>query len=339
VPLIAISRACGLRGPPVLLVAVFYVLIPQNAVLGQLFMSEASSVFGSLLLMWIFVASFGTSRETQSRVAGPLLFAIVLSILLHGRIHAAAFGAAVVLVAFERDRLQAWPWLVACLAAGVSRIPLWIRWGGPVAPEFQGLHAFGFAPDGATYLVAALVPFTAIFLFSRRGLPLGGTGAGAGGRRRLQFVGACAGLMALIALFAQLSLTETIASARRPELRFLGFVATGARATTGSSMLQAVIVGGLAVLGAASLAALASVAWRRPASDPRGVVLRLTVSTLACGCAAYAFTRGFVFDRYLLGWAGLLPIAWVLALPRPALALQAAALGAILAFHAWRQLL
>jgi hypothetical protein len=99
--------------------------------------------------------------------------------------------------------------------------------------------------------------------------------------------------------------------------------------------LQHAMIGAFALVGAGSLAALAAIGWTGPPSDPRVMITRLAVLTLALGCAMYVVSTGYVFDRYLLGWAVLLPIIWVAVLPRAVLALQAL----ILAFHTWRLLL
>jgi hypothetical protein len=48
----------------------------------------------------------------------------------------------------------------------------------------------------------------------------------------------------------------------------------------------------------------------------------------------YTLTRAMVFDRYLLPWAVLLPIAWTVALPRKLLLVQATILAVIFARHA-----
>jgi hypothetical protein len=200
VPLLLICRACArtgaggggrLAGPGMLMVAGLYALLPHNAVLGQLLMSEPSFVFGSLWLMWAFVWGFGTSRDDHHAILGPVVFGVILAVLLHHRVHAAAFGAAAALTALERDRWRSWPWWVACAAAGLARVPLWIRWGGLVAPEYQSMHALGFSPDSLTYLAAAVVPLAALFLwpaalFLWPGSPAMTTarGAGSSGRAR-----------------------------------------------------------------------------------------------------------------------------------------------------------
>jgi len=68
---------------------------------------------------------------------------VLLAILLHNRIHAVAFAGAICLTAFGRDRLRSWPWWLACVLAGICRLPLWMRWGGLVSPEYQSMHGLG----------------------------------------------------------------------------------------------------------------------------------------------------------------------------------------------------
>jgi hypothetical protein len=221
--------------------------------------------------------------------------------------------------------LRCWPWVVACAAAGLSRVPLWIRWGGLVAPEFQGSHSIGFELDSLTYLAAALVPWTAVFLFA--------VVARAGSKRAAVFVGAGAALGLLLVLLAQPSLAE--AASFDPLGRFFGFVGTAAREVTDSDALQHAMIGAFALVGAGSLAALAAIGWTGPPSDPRVMITRLAVLTLALGCAMYVVSTGYVFDRYLLGWAVLLSIIWVAVLPRAVRALHAL----ILPFHTGRLLL
>jgi hypothetical protein len=285
-----------------------YVLLPHNAALGQLVMSEPSFVFGSLWLLWVFVWGFGTSRDDQHAIMGPAIFAVVLAVLLHHRIHAAAFGAAAALTALQRDRWRSWPWWLACVVAGLIRVPLWIRWGGLVAPDFQVMHGLGFSPDGVTYLAAAVVPFAALFLWPAI------TDPDFRSRRRLVWAGAGVGLA--LVLVAMPTLSETMLYEQRELRRFLGVIAV------------------LSVLGAASMGAMAAIGFQRPPGDRLGVVWRLGLWTLVTGAAMYALTRAMVFDRYLLPWAVLLPIAWTMALPRKLLLVQAIILAAIFARHA-----
>lgn len=327
VPLLLLCRQCGLEGPSLLLAAGMYVLLPHNAVLGQLLMSEPLFVFGALWLMWSFVWGFGTARESQHVVAGPIVFALILSALLHLRIHAAAFAAAAALVALERDRLRSWPWLLACTLAGLSRIPLWIRWGGPVAQEYGGMHGMGLNLDAVVYLAAAWAPYTAVFLLRAPG----------GARTvRWAFLGASAGL--LLAVVATPHMNDMLRWGAMRLHRFAGMVATGIRMMTSSAGLQGLTVGALAVIGAGSMGALSALGWSWPVTDRRGVVVRLAVWMLIAGTGLYALTRAYVFDRYLLGWAILLPLVWVLVLNRKQLALQAIALLPILGWFVWQWL-
>jgi hypothetical protein len=330
VPLLLIGRACGVAGPWLLIVAALYVLLPHNAVLGQLLMSEPVFVFGSLWLMWIFVRGFGASAASERRVIGPVAFGAILAILLHNRVHAAAFGAAAVLVAWERDGRRSWPWWAACAAAGLVRVPLWIRWGGLVSPEYQSMHGLGFSPASLTYLGAAVGPLTVMFLWpwwtGRCGRP-----------RWLPWSGAALGL--LLGVLAAPDLAESLTFGSAEISRYLGFVSSGTRLLTTSATWQMIIVGGLAAVGLASLASLLAIGLERRTWDAEAVVWRLAAWMLVCGWAMYALTRAFVFDRYLLPWAILLPVVWVRALPRALLALQAAGLALILGWLTWNWLI
>jgi hypothetical protein len=215
--------------------------------------------------------------------------------------------------------------------AGLARVPLWIRWGGLVAPEYQSMHGLGFNPDSLTYLAAAVVPLAVLLLWPAL------TGAGSLPRRRLIWVGAGAGLA--LVLVAMPALSDTLPFGRQEIPRFLGVIATTLRTATDSSTLQALLLGGLTVLGVASMGALAAIGFQYGTGDRLGVVWRLALWTLVAGSALYALTRALVFDRYLLPWAVLLPIAWTAALPRKLLVVQALILVVIFARHAWNLLL
>ncbi|MHC4802542.1 MAG: hypothetical protein ACYTFF_10540 [Planctomycetota bacterium] len=331
VPLLLICRACAIRRPSMLAVAGLYALLPHNAVLGQLVMSEPSFIFGSLWLLWVFVWGFGTSRDDERAILGPVIFGALLAVLLHHRVHAVAFGAAAALTALERDRWRSWPWWLACAGAGLTRVPLWIRWGGLVAPEYQSMHGLGFSPESVTYLAAAVVPLAAIFLWpavsSADFLP----------RRRLIWAGVGVGIA--LVLIAMPVLSETVLYEQRELQRFPGLIATALRMTTSLPALQALLLAVISVAGAASMGAVAAIGFQRPAGDPLGVVWRLVFWTLITGAAMYALTRAMVFDRYLLPWAVLLPIAWTAALPRKLLFAQALILAVIFGWHAFNLLL
>jgi hypothetical protein len=137
-----------------------------------------------------------------------------------------------------------------------------------------------------------------------------------------------------LVLVAMPTLSETMLYEQRELRRFLGVIATSLRLTVGSPALQGLLLGVLSVLGAASMGAMAAIGFQRPPGDRLGVVWRLGLWTLVTGAAMYALTRAMVFDRYLLPWAVLLPIAWTMALPRKLLLVQAIILAAIFARHA-----
>ena len=327
VPLLIIARLCGLDGPVQIAVAMFYVLLPQNAVLGQLLMSEPSFVFGGLVMMLAFVWGFGRSTQQERRIAGPVLFAIALSLLLHNRIHAVAFAAAVALVAFERDGVRSWPWWLACLVAGISRIPLWVRWGGLVAPDYQHLHSLGIRFDSLTYLAAAMVPLTAVFLW-----PALFSNA-ARGRRWMMIAGAAVGVgLALLAPAStdRLQLLD-IPGTKAMVPQYQGFAATVASTLSQSVRVQTTIIGLMAIVGLASLGALAALCLGKSFEDRHAITARLQMWTLLTGWAMYMMTQGYVFDRFIYAWAILMPIVWVRQLPFWLAALQALGLLGILA--------
>ncbi len=328
VPLLLVTRRCGLAGPALPLVAGCYILLPRNAALGQLLMSEPSFIWWSLWLLWVFVWGFGDSRSTQRTVVGPVLVGGLRAILLHLRIHAVAFAAAIVLVAFQRDRWRSWPWWAACVVAGLSRVPLMIRWEGLVSPEYQGAHGLGLAPASMTYLAAALVPMTAVLLWpallERRFAT------------RRWMIGLGAGLGLVLALAARPLLAETMTILDFDVKRYLGLTALAVGRITATGLLQAVLLGALAVIGAAALGAMASIGWARSTQDRIGVVHRLQFWTLVTGCSLYVLTNSVVYDRYLLAWAVLMPIVWVVSLPRRAMVAQGLLLLVIASWSVWR---
>jgi hypothetical protein len=330
IPLLLIARQVGMTGVQSLLVAGLYIVLPMNAVLAQMVMSEASFIFGGLWLMWSFLWGFGRTSGEERRIIGPIVFGVILSILLYSRLHAVAFAGAAALVSLERDRGRCWPWWVACVVAGVLRIPLVIRWGGFVAPAYQFSHTAGMSVSSMTYLAAAFVPFTGIFLLAwwfdathrRQGV-------------KIILVGAVVGL--LLGVFATPLPSDVIPWDGRDLVRFQGFTASFLGAITnrlgGSATLYAGLMTCMSTLGAASLGALMHCAWRDGADNRRGQVNRLFALTFLTGCGVYLLTDGQVFDRYLLPWAVLAPITWVLVLRTPLLILQALQLVAFFAAY------
>lgn len=324
-PLLQIAWWCGLRGGKLWLAAVLYVLLPYNLVLGELVMSEPLFMFNALLLALVFMWGLDIDGGRGHRVTGPILFAVLLSIALHNRVHAVAFAGAACLIALERNGVRSWPWWLACIFAGASRIPLWTHWGGLVSPAYQTMHGLGFALDSMTYLAAALVPWTGLLLWPalmRRGIRLRVRG--------LVAVAAMTGLA--LAWFAPVDYQQTLPFEDLEISRFLGLTATGIRTISADPMMQRVLTTILAVVGMASLGALGTLAWSESIASGRGLAQRFTFWSLLCGCGLYVLTAGFVFDRYLLPWAALISIIWVQQLPRGLLAAQAIAL---LGFVAW----
>ncbi|MCA9296213.1 MAG: hypothetical protein KC983_06835 [Phycisphaerales bacterium] len=325
IPLLLIARKTGLTGVQSMIVAGLYIVLPMNAVLAQMVMSEASFIFGALWLMWSFLWGFGRTAREERRIIGAIVFGVILAILLYSRLHAVAFAGAAALVSLERDRARCWPWWVACVVAGLLRIPLVVRWGGFVAPAYQFSHTAGLSATSMTYLAAAMVPFTGIFLLAwwfdatsrRQGL-------------KIILIGAGVGL--LLGVFATPLPSDVIPWDGRDLVRFQGFTASLLSAITdrldGGSMMYAGMMMCMSTLGAASLAALMHRAWRDPIDDRRGQVNRLFALTILTGWGVYLLTDGQVFDRYLLPWSILAPITWVLLLGTPLLILQAVQLTA-----------
>lgn len=400
-PLLMLARWAGVRGAGVVGVAALYVLLPQNAVLGQLLMSESIFIAGSLAMLAVFVWSVDgvSSRRTTTwldtpdwsdgrsgprglvepdqgprglgahqRLIGPVVVGLLLVWLLHTRIHAVAFAGAICVVATVRDGRRSWPWWLACALAGLSRIPLALRWGGLVSPMYREMHQLGGEDEtvvlaNVTYLLAALVPLTGVFLIRRWGVAARASDGAVGAladRRWMPIAGAVAG--ALLGLLASPALAGRLPAPplwaeRAPDgiVRYLGAAATVVRGATGFSEDggRALAVGLYALgstIGGASLGALAALAWRRRRADEHGArrtvddptvngvsqvgrtLAQLTVLTLTCGIVLYAATRSFVLDRYLLPWGCLLPILWIQLLDRRLLIVQA---GLLVVMFVW----
>jgi hypothetical protein len=190
-PLSSLAWRSGIRGPGVVAVVLLYALLPQQALLGQLVMSEPLFVTLSLCAVWAFWYGFSPAQRgvldadprpaARARTAlGALLVFALLTILAHSRVHAAALGLAFMVVALQRDGWRAWPWLLAVLLAGAARLPLAWRWGGLVGPAFREQHQLGQGTvqwSNVVYLLAAVLPLTGVFLLCLQARP-------AGGRRR-----------------------------------------------------------------------------------------------------------------------------------------------------------
>ena len=106
--------------------------LPFEAVLAQLVMGESSYVLGVALMLAVVVWGSATRTDDppgrERRFLGPFLYALVLVVLLHSRIHVVPIAGGVCLALFCRDGFRSWPWWVASIIAGLLRIPLWVRW-------------------------------------------------------------------------------------------------------------------------------------------------------------------------------------------------------------------
>jgi hypothetical protein len=182
VPLLVLASASGIRGPPLLLVTVLFTLLPQMAIFGQIVMGEASFVLLGLSLFAVVAWACGAGNGVQHRIAGPILYGLLLAVLLHSRPHAAAFAPAVCIALFSRESWRSWPWWLASILAAVVRIPLWIRWDGLVSSDFSNLHGMGLRLDSLTYLAAGMALFLGVFLLAWIVYPSHATGPRPGRR-------------------------------------------------------------------------------------------------------------------------------------------------------------
>ncbi|MDP7070620.1 MAG: hypothetical protein QF561_04655 [Phycisphaerales bacterium] len=328
IPLLMLAQAAGIRGPPMVLVAAGYLVLPYAAVLGQLAMGEASFVLLSLMLWAVVVLGCGEGNRTRHPVAGPILAGILMVVLLHSRPHAAAFAPAICIVTWQRESWRCWPWVLAMVMAVLLRIPLWVRWGGLVSSDFQNLHGLGFRLESLTYLAAALSPLLGAFLVAwlldqgrrtLRWMPLTGVGLGC-----------------LLGVLASPDLTPMEGlDLDRQFNHYAGIASTATRQlSAGSGIPSAVILSAASAIGLGGLGAFAAMAYQHSVRGALGMLLRLQVLTLVWGLLLYTLTRGAVFDRYLLVWIGVLPVAWTGLLPRWLACIQIAGLAFVAAWSA-----
>lgn len=340
IPLLLIAMRCGVNGWTLIVVALMYALLPYNAMTSQLLFSEPSFNFFGLWMLWAFVRNIQTFKHPNVHIRPDslnawmigrlIVFTILLAILLHHRPQAIALAMAVVLVAFERDGVRAWPWILACIIAGLLRIPLWLHWGGLVTSEYQGLFGFGFRLETLTYLLAAMTPMIAIFLWPAL------TDERCRSRRWWLWIGGAIGL-AIGQFFTPDLAAKSVyhmeaAGAMQSQPYYMGTVATGVKTLLSASLTQHIAIVLLAGLGGISLAAMAIISWNRSALDADGVTCRLAFWMLAAGAPLYIITSGPVYDRYLAVWIVLLPVVWYLSLPRNAIVVQALIAAAMLAY-------
>ena len=296
-----------------LLVAIGWLLLPYNIVFSEIVMGEVSFLLLSLLAVMAFLWGVEKQGTALQRIAGPMLYCLAVMAALHSRIHVVALTGAVCFTAFAILGIRSWPWWVASILAGLLRIPLWIRWDGLVSPEYQSLHGLGFRLESLSYLAAAMLPFVGVFVIE-------------GWRvAKSKWFMVCSFLLGVSVVFVampDLFVPESIDFAHHNE-RFQGIVASVLLRCSSDAVVHQYLLALFAGLGLAGLAGL----WHC-----RGKAMHaasITFWALLFGWMLYALTRGFVFDRFLLTWAFLLPIVYVRALPKFLLALQYVLLACI----------
>tara|TARA_B100001059_G_scaffold219908_1_gene241375 strand:+ start:894 stop:2261 length:1368 start_codon:yes stop_codon:yes gene_type:complete len=322
IPLLLLSLRCGVTGVNLLLAMLGFMLLPYELVLSQLVMGEVSFVFGALFLVLSVLWGVGGFRRSDALqperghpVAGPIVYCLLLFVLLHSRVHAVALAGAACLAVWQLSGIRSWPWWLASIVAGLLRIPLWVRWGGLVSPEYQNLHGLGFRLESLTYLGAALVPLVGVFLIVFLW------------RYRycrwwfLAPLGALLGLVLAVVAMPDLSIPEVLDTTVQHD-RYQGVLATAVLLAGGGGQLTVLLLGFACVIGLASLGAFAALAFELPPDEGLGLLARLQVWALIIGCGLYMLTRGFVFDRFLLVWAVALSILWCRLLPRWLLGMQ-----------------
>ena len=256
-----------------------------------------------------------------------MLYGILLLILLHSRVHVVAFAGGVCLAMAWRDGVRSWPWWLASIIAGLLRIPLWMRWGGLVSSDYQGMHGFGLRLESLTYLGAALaIPlgiFLLVWFWRYRWLVWWW----------LAPMGVCCGLLLGIMAPSDLIDPQTWGDVKSGSL-FMGPTRTMIMTAISTESMQWIPISIAAAIGLGGLGALGAMALEKRDDKAIATLARLQFFTLVCGWGLYLFTKGFVFDRFLLAWTAAMPVVWLAMLPRWAWILQAIGLGALLVVSA-----
>jgi len=299
-----IASLCGVRKSAHLIIALGWLLLPYSLVFSEIVMGEVSFMLLELLAVAVFI-----KHRDHYKLLAPLCFCLLVAIALHSRIHVVAVVGAVCVVSFLRDGFRSWPWWVAGVLAGLLRIPLWIRWEGLVSPKYQNLHGLGFRLESLSYLAAALAPFVGIFAVC--------AWKHKEARKWIFAAGVFAFLLVIVAT-PNLHIPESI-DYDSPNERFQGIVGTAVQMIVSDQTIQKLLLAILAAVGLAGLVGLQKMPQKNVASQ-------LSFYTLTFGWLLYAFTQGFVFDRFLLVWAFLLPIVWWTQLPRTLFVLQSTAM-------------
>ncbi len=315
IPLLLLAIRCGLRNSQLLLAMLGFMLLPYELVFSQLVMGEVSFVFGAICLLLVVLWGVGggggvvPAHDRPYPVAGPVLYGLLLAVLLHSRIHAVALAGGVCIAVWCRCGVRSWPWWLASIIAGLLRIPLWMRWGGLVSPDYQNLHGLGFRLESLTYLGAALLPLVGVFLvvflwryrWCRWWL--------------LCPLGAALGCILAMVAMPDLAIPSGEIDLSLQHDRYQGVMATTVLLLGGEGAGASFLLGLSCVLGLGSLGAFAALAFEIPVEDALGLLARMQVWALLLGCGLYMLTRGFVFDRFLLVWTIALPVLWCRMLP------------------------
>ncbi|MDG2422506.1 MAG: hypothetical protein P8M22_00860 [Phycisphaerales bacterium] len=326
-PLLLLAMRCGLPPPCFPLVAIGLVLLPFEAVLSQLAMGEPSYVLLVACLLAVVLWGAGDylrpSSDLVSRFIGPAFYCLLLVILLHSRVHVVAIAGGVCLAMFWRDGLRSWPWWVASIIAGLLRVPLWVRWGGLVSSDYQGMHGLGIRLESLTYLAAAFaIPFgifLLVWFWKYRHLvwwwlaPLGVI---------------CGVLLGLVAP-SDLVDPHHWGIVKSGSL-FMGPTRSVILAAVSSESWHWVPLSAAAAIGLGGLGAMGAMAFEERDDTATATLSRLQFFAAICGWGLYLFTKGFVFDRFMLAWTAAMPVVWLALLPRWAWVIQAILLGVLL---------
>ena len=311
-----IAVKSGVQKYGVLLVAIGWLLLPYNLVFSEIVMGEVSFLLLSLIAVFAFVYGIEESASKTRRVLAPILYCLAISVALHSRIHVVALAGAICFTSFSLQGIKSWPWWVASFVGGVLRIPLWIRWEGLVSPEYQALHGLGLRLESLSYLAAALLPFVGIYAIE---------GWRVAKSKKFIIISFSVGIFLVSVAMPDLTVPESIDFMQSSD-RFQGIVASVVTRFTSNAYIHQALLSVFAGVGLAGLAGL----WH--SRSKATYVGEITFWALAFGWMLYALTRGFVFDRFLLTWAFLLPIVWVRTLPKWMLAVQYIFLTGIAAY-------
>jgi len=281
-------------------IAIGWLLLPYNLVFSEIVMGEVSFSLLSLFAVVAFIWGIQENAPASRRFLAPLLYCIAIAVALHSRIHVVALAGGICFTAFAFSGLRSWPWWVASILAGLLRIPLWVRWGGLVSPEYQTLHGLGFRLESLSYLAAAMVPFIGVFAIE---------GWRIAKSKAIILSSFIVGVLLVLFAMPILEVPEVIDYVNNSE-RFQGIAATLVNRISSNGAVQQGVLALLAGIGLSGLAGL----W--VCKDKTRIVGSITFWSLTFGWLLYAMTRGFVFDRFLLTWSFLLPIVWFKILPK-----------------------